>query len=127
MSDKERELNPCPFCGRPASIQGDFGLQALACSDRLGECPGSTVHLPAHTPQRRAEAITAWNTRAALDATPAEPSAVELTDGVIEEIGHRTAWRYKFSSDPHHSSTYTFNKACLIAFARALAAAKGKA
>jgi len=36
----------------------------------------------------------------------------------ILDIAHRTAWKYKFSNDPHHSDTYTFNKACMIDFAR---------
>lgn len=36
----------------------------------------------------------------------------------ILDIAHRTAWKYKFSNDPHHSDTYTFNKTCLIDFAR---------
>lgn len=28
----------------------------------------------------------------------------------ILELAHREAWRYKKSSDPHHSDTYTFNR-----------------
>lgn len=36
----------------------------------------------------------------------------------ILDIAHRTAWKYKFSNDPHHSDTYTFNKPCMIDFAR---------
>lgn len=36
----------------------------------------------------------------------------------ILDIAHRTAWKYKFSKDPHHSDTYTFNKTCMIDFAR---------
>ena len=36
----------------------------------------------------------------------------------ILDIAHRTAWKYKFSNDPHHSDTYTFNKMCMIDFAR---------
>lgn len=55
---------------------------------------------------------------AALSApapAPAEPVA-------IEDLAHRIAWRYKKSSDPHHSDTYTFNRATLLQFAAALAA-----
>lgn len=33
------------------------------------------------------------------------------------ELAHRMAWRYKKSSDPHHSDTYTFNESCLLQFA----------
>lgn len=36
----------------------------------------------------------------------------------ILDIAHRTAWKYKFSNDQHHSDTYTFNKTCMIDFAR---------
>lgn len=38
----------------------------------------------------------------------------------IEALAHRIAWRYKKSSDPHHSDTYTFNKDALIQFAAAI-------
>lgn len=36
----------------------------------------------------------------------------------ILEIAHRTAWKYKKSSDPHHSDTYTFNECTIIDFAQ---------
>lgn len=38
----------------------------------------------------------------------------------VEALAHRIAWRYKKSSDPHHSDTYTFNRATLLQFAEAL-------
>lgn len=38
----------------------------------------------------------------------------------IEALAHREAWRYKKSSDPHHSDTYTFNRTTLLEFARKL-------
>lgn len=58
-------------------------------------------------------------------AAPAAPAP--LTDEQIEAIGHRKAWRYKHSSDPAHSSTYTFNRVCLLDFARAaIEASKGE-
>lgn len=46
----------------------------------------------------------------------AQPLAVEQ----IEALAHRIAWRYKKSSDPHHSDTYTFNRSTLIQFAAAI-------
>jgi len=46
----------------------------------------------------------------------AHPLAVER----IVDLAHRIAWRYKKSSDPHHSDTYTFNKDTLIQFAAAI-------
>lgn len=36
----------------------------------------------------------------------------------ILEIAHRTAWKYKKSSDSHHSDTYTFNEFTMIDFAQ---------
>jgi hypothetical protein len=41
----------------------------------------------------------------------------------IEELAHRMAWRYKTSSDPAHSDTYTFNRATLLQFAEAVRSA----
>lgn len=61
----DRELLPCPFCGGPASIRGDFGLQQLGCDDPTGECAGADIALPCYRPERRAESIERWNRRAA--------------------------------------------------------------
>jgi len=44
----------------------------------------------------------------------------EMTDYEIEQLAHRTCWRYKVSTDPNHSDTYTFNRHTLLEFARAL-------
>ena len=44
-----------------------------------------------------------------------------MTDYQVEELAHRICWKYKKSSDPHHSDTYTFNKHTLLEFARVLA------
>ncbi len=41
----------------------------------------------------------------------------------IAELAQRTCWRYRHSSDPHHSHTYTFNRSTLLQFARAIEAA----
>lgn len=35
-------------------------------------------------------------------------------------LAHRIAWRYKMSSDPAHSDTYTFNESTLLQFVEAL-------
>lgn len=42
----------------------------------------------------------------------------------VETLAHRIAWRYRKSSDPHHSDTYTFNAATLLHFADALLASE---
>ena len=39
-------------------------------------------------------------------------------------LAHRKAWRYKKSSDPHHSDTYTFNESTLLDFVAAILAQK---
>lgn len=36
-----------------------------------------------------------------------------LTQDEMEQIAHRTCWKYKHSADPHHSHTYTFNRSTL--------------
>lgn len=43
-----------------------------------------------------------------------------MTKDQIEALAHRECWRYKKSSDPHHSDTYTFNTVTLHQFARKL-------
>ena len=69
--------------------------------------------------------------RAALSTAAAHPPlppgwvVVPLTTEQIEAIAHRTAWRYKKSSDPHHSDTYTFNRHTLIDFVRAITSVQG--
>jgi hypothetical protein len=57
-------------------------------------------------------------------ALPAKP--VSVADGLppdrIEAIARRTAWRYRKSSDPHHSDSYAFNRAALRDFVARLMA-----
>ena len=42
-----------------------------------------------------------------------------MTMTEVEKLAHRIAWRYKKSSDPAHSDTYTFNRETLLKFAGA--------
>lgn len=49
-----------------------------------------------------------------------------MTREKVEELAHRTAWRYKHSNDPHHSDTYTFNATTLYDFAQQLIAIERK-
>lgn len=72
---------PCPFCGGQAGVLGDGGLQRVACADPTGECPGSTVDLPAHNPERRSESIRRWNRRPS-------GSLIDLID-TLEMHAHR--------------------------------------
>lgn len=65
--------------------------------------------------------VEAFNAGRAAPAAPAAaPAPAEAVQ--IEALAHRIAWRYKKSSDPNHSDTYTFNRATLLQFAAALAA-----
>lgn len=43
-----------------------------------------------------------------------------MTDYQVKELAHRVCWKYKKSSDPHHSDTYTFNDHTITEFARLL-------
>lgn len=75
-------------------------------------------------------AVTYCVTAAARQLPPgdyllyAAPQRAPLTEDQIEAMAHRRAWRYKKSTDPHHSDTYTFNRATLLDFVRGITAAK---
>lgn len=43
-----------------------------------------------------------------------------MTDYQVLELAHRICWKYKKSSDPNHSDTYTFNEYTMKEFARVL-------
>ena len=45
-----------------------------------------------------------------------------ISEELIKELAHRKAWRYKHSTEPQHSDTYTFNDMCLIDLCRAIEA-----
>ena len=61
----------------------------------------------------------AYRVLAALSSQPS-PEQAGVSDEAIRGLGQRNAWHYKYSSDPAHSSTYKFNDACLLQFARAV-------
>ena len=105
---------------RAALIEAEAGLEFAAA-----QLPQTTGFVPAHVAALQI-------VRAALSTAAAQPPAlppgwvaVPLTTEQIEAIAHRTAWRYKKSSDPHHSDTYTFNRHTLIDFVRAITNAQG--
>jgi len=50
-----------------------------------------------------------------------------VTPYEITTEAHRICWRYKKSSDPNHSDTYTFNEHTLQEFARVLIQAEREA
>lgn len=47
------------------------------------------------------------------------PQEMPAREAVLD-LAHRKAWRYKKSSDPAHSDTYTFNEACMLDFVRVI-------
>jgi Lar family restriction alleviation protein len=81
-----QELAPCPFCGeapetmvRPNNADSSQFFACVVCY-----CNGysSTAHKSASrptAPEAAAAAATAWNTRAALAAAPAEQASAALT------------------------------------------------
>lgn len=62
----------------------------------------------------------AWN---AAIAAERDATKSVMADAEILDVAHRMAWRYKKSSDPHHSDTYTFNATTMVDFARRVMAA----
>lgn len=100
QADKQGEAEPL-FWYRP-------------CRDGLYE--GPVHHKSVGGTMLRAEKPGEWFPLYASQHQVAQP----LTDEQIEALAHRIAWRYKKSSDPHHSDTYTFNRDTLIQFAAAI-------
>ncbi len=78
----ETKLLPCPFCGGKAATDCENGLWTMGCidADDTG-CPASITwgHYP-----RKAQAITAWNTRPAHDDLT---KYLALALGVIKGAG----------------------------------------
>ena len=125
-------------CG--ARISGDSKAEAIAAWNRRALAAPAATQQPT-LPQPIPDALHALIDAAANETGTEEPfyaalaviskhvaalSGVapapqpELTDERITELGHRHAWRYKHSSDPNHSHTYTFNGCALHNFARAI-------
>lgn len=93
-----------------------------------------SINVRQSSPDELPDYASQWDYDAALlvsmirDALALPASPAPMTDGDIIAKAHRMCWKYKFSSDLNHSSTYTFNDACLIDFIRAiLASAPGGA
>lgn len=108
------EIKPCPFCGHAGLEFGDGSTYrwGLASCGGRGATAGEVRRSYPDDGKWHTEAIKEWNTRAA----PAAPKGPQQ----VEAMAHLIAWRYKKSSDPAHSDTYTFNRATLLQFAAAL-------
>jgi hypothetical protein len=87
------ELKPCPFCGCPAMIRGDFGLQQLGCSN--DDCAGAYLPMPAHALAHRTKAIAAWNTRAASSSTAEEG----LKEALESQDFYEVCQQYRHAQD----------------------------
>ena len=75
MTDKQKELKPCPFCG------GEAVDDIYIRDGRQVSCKNCGAYMAAFNPDANIKAIEAWNTRAALS----EPEAVEV-DWLIDEF-----------------------------------------
>ena len=65
--------------------------------------------------------FTADQMHAYARAALAAPQPLDESALAVEALAHRIAWRYKKSTDPAHSDTFTFNRATLMQFAEAIA------
>lgn len=74
----EQTLLPCPFCGSN-NVKAGHGVRYAECSDC--DAMGPTAHYPEN-------AISAWNTRAAMPDTKALEAAdwFAITDRVLDEL-----------------------------------------
>lgn len=91
MTDVERvALEPCPFCGgKPIYHAHRIAEDAMAAFVSCSKCGCQTEYFEdAYAP--RAQAITAWNARAALSAMPSGDEVRE----VLREVRHRLPDRY---------------------------------
>lgn len=52
-------------------------------------------------------------------------SEAMMTEDQILSLAHRTCWKYRHSTDPHHSHTYKFNDMAMVDFVRKVEAAIG--
>lgn len=100
----EESCNELLWCGGPIKEPwGDRWLQYEDEAKRLIALVSK--HAPTHPPR-------------------SEPP--KMTEAEIEAIAHRKAWRFKHSSDPAHSDTYTFNGHTLQDFAAAICELRDK-
>lgn len=69
------------------------------------------------------QATLTWQKQAALasrDEAAQQPQGQAVSDAVIEKLALRTCWKYRYSTDPYHSSNYRFDRTTLLQFARAI-------
>ncbi len=98
-------LAPCPFCGGVAYTHEDDGKYFVGCRDcfcMVGEAYDRSA-MPEHMFDAEAEAIAAWNRRAA-------PKSEDLTtakiDGLEEAITECGRWDRNMGSDSGKSIAY---------------------
>ena len=97
----------CDECGKDQA-EG-WALYCVDCLEKTGLLAKEALPHTQHVSSTAAD-LTGPNDTAMQAPT--------LTDHDIETLAHRMCWRYKKSSDPHHSDTYTFNRTCLLDFVR---------
>lgn len=81
MQNEDHALLPCPFCGEPPEVSGGDHNNPWVVECVNPDCPVLCAVDGADT---KKQAITAWNTRAALSATPTPEALVEaVVDAII--------------------------------------------
>lgn len=76
--------------------------------------------------ERIARVVVPLLKRASRDEAAQQPQGQAVSDEQIVAMAFRMCWKYRHSTDPHHSDTYKFNTALLLRFARAILALRAK-
>ena len=104
----------CPFCQHDNTRVIDSRVsedgatirrrrECEACGERFSTLETIELKLPAIIKSDgRREGFDARKLRAGFDRSLQKRP---VSEEQIEALGHRKAWRYKYSSDPHNSST----------------------
>lgn len=88
------ELKACPFCGSEARTKEEFPSFDLPWIIRVAHADGCVMlNWDAYCYPTEAEAIAAWNTRAAL------PRMVEIDEGEVERVA-RDLYAASYALDP---------------------------
>ena len=74
------DLKPCPHCGGRANLVGGSGLYSVTCAAEFGDKTCDDYRIS------KAEAVTAWNTRALPPEVKALVEAAEKMAAILDHI-----------------------------------------